>query len=95
MGIVISFVCSEIKVPISDESLNDKLIGIMLFVSFEKSWRMKRTILIRPYIAYCQTEQGLNGRLNSLDIWLLSAWRFLGVFRRAGHIISYAITVSK
>lgn len=80
MGIVI-------KVPISDESLNDKLIVIMLSVSFEKPWRMKRTILIGPYIAYFQTEQGLN----SLDIWLLNAWCCLGVFRRAGRIISYAI----
>lgn len=78
MGIVLSFVCSEIKV-----------IGIMLSVGFEKPWRMKRTILIRPYIAYCQTDQGLNGRLNSLDIWLLNAWCCLGLFRRAGHIISY------
>lgn len=64
MGIVLSFVCSEIRVPISDEPLNHKLIGIMSSVSFEKPWRMKRTILIRPYIAYFQTEQGLNGRLN-------------------------------
>lgn len=88
MGIVI-------KVPISDESLNDKLIVIMLSVNFEKPLRMKRTILIGPYIAYFQTEEGLNGRLNSLDIWLLNAWRCLGVFRRAGHIISYAITVAK
>lgn len=59
MGIVLSFVCSEIKVPISDKSLNHKLIGI----SLEKPWRMKRTILIGPYIAYCQTEQGPNGIL--------------------------------
>lgn len=80
MGVVLSFVCSEIKV-----------IGIMLSVSFEKPWRMKRTILIRPYIAYCQTEQGLNGRLNSSDILLLDAWCRLSLFRRADHIISYVM----